>query len=389
MAKWTKRGLFAIKRKLALGLAWMLAVLFLAACNGEGPAIPANVPSSQSESSMHSEPHSRTVPQQSMNINMLTGGERPADMEEGARPVAVSIVNNQRALPQRGVAAADVVYEMETEGGITRLMALYADYRTLPQVGPVRSTRDQFVQMALPNNAIMAHIGASVYARNLLTVLDYKVIDGIYLGSTSFYFDEARAHPKPEGKLNEYCWYTNAELLWNGMTAIDVWTNGEVSPLFLFADDTAGNANTAHKVSVVFSQAMGASFTFNEETGLYYKNIVYNQPTPAELAHADEDGTQLAFRNLILLTCPVGLKPDGQVTEFDLDGGEGWYFTAGGMQKITWEKGNPQNPLLLYDGDGNMLQVQRGKSYIGVVNENIDDSVTFISKQELAVQNAT
>lgn len=371
-------------------LAALLSVFCLAACKSEDPSTSEPVaPSSSGSEPVASESHSRTMPQQDLNINLLTGLARPEGMEDGARPVVVSVVNNQRALPQRGVAAADVVYEMETEGGITRLMAMYADYRTLPQVGPVRSTRDQFVQLALPSDAIMAHIGASVYARNLLSVLDYKVVDGIYLGSTSFYFDENRAQPKPEGKLNEYCFYTDAELLWNGMTAIDVWTNGEVPPLFWFADNAAPAGQDAYKLNVNFSESMGASFTYNEETSLYSKNIIYKQPEFAELAHADEDGTQLAFKNVFILTCPITFKPDGYVTEFDLTHGEGWYFTAGGAQKITWEKGEPTDPLLLFDANGNMLAVQRGKSYIGIVNEAIEDGITMMSKTEATAPTET
>ena len=38
----------------------------------------------------------------------------------------------------------------------------------------------------------MAHIGTSVYANNLLNLYGYKTVDGLYLGSTSYWFDEAR-----------------------------------------------------------------------------------------------------------------------------------------------------------------------------------------------------
>ncbi|MEF9866425.1 MAG: DUF3048 domain-containing protein, partial [Oscillospiraceae bacterium] len=51
------------------------------------------------------------------------------------RPLAVMIDNVRVALPQRGISAADIVYEMVTESGITRLMAMYSDYETMPEVG--------------------------------------------------------------------------------------------------------------------------------------------------------------------------------------------------------------------------------------------------------------
>ena len=57
--------------------------------------------------------------------NPLNGEEQELDYPWGQRPVAV-MVNNimansvQTAWPQRGLSDADIIFEMETEGGITR-----------------------------------------------------------------------------------------------------------------------------------------------------------------------------------------------------------------------------------------------------------------------------
>lgn len=339
---------------------------------------PADTSSSLSgESSGSEEPLGPTLPELplAMDVNALTGLARPEGLEEGARPVAVMVVNNERALPQRGLAAADVLVEALTEGGVTRLMAMYADYRAVPQVGPVRSTRDQFVQLALPSDAILVHIGTSVYARNLLTVLNYKAIDGIYLGTTSFWFDNDRTLPRPGGKLNEYCWFTDAGLIYSGMELLDVWTTGEVHTLFRFATQQMAPAGDAAYVHVNYSDSAQVSFTYDSTAGTYSKTAFGN-------LHTDEDGTPLTFTNLILLGCPMGLKPDGTVPEFDMTGGDGWYFTAGGMQPITWQKGDPQAPLRLLDADGNELMVQPGKSYIGVVPAEREGAVTSLTAAE-------
>lgn len=372
----------------------LLAVLVmasLAGCTfvGSPPSSSSFLPESSSLPGSSSSAVQTVMPPQDTNINLLTGLARPEGMMDGQRPVAITIANNQRALPQRGVAAADVVYEMVTEGGVTRLMALYSDYNALPQVGPVRSTRDQFVQFALPVNAVPVHIGTSIYARNLLTLLDYKTIDGIYLGTTSFFFDYERAHPKPEGKLNEYCWYTDAGLVMNGMNQVDIYLQGEVPPLFWFATATAAAQATAHNLSVIFSGDTEAAFAYNPETGLYAKNIIFNVPERSEAPHADEDGTQLAFTNVIILECPITLKPDGRCTDFALGGGTGYYFTGGGVQKITWQKGDPTQPLNLFAEDGSMLQVQRGKSYIGVVGTDVENAVTYTAQASGSVPEDT
>ncbi|MFV0414673.1 MAG: DUF3048 domain-containing protein [Oscillospiraceae bacterium] len=362
-------------------MAAVLLALLLAGC-GTGTSVSSSAPPQSAPSQAASQPVAEEgISLQDMNINMLTGLARPEGMQQGQRPVAVMVANNRRALPQRGVAAADVVYEMVTEGGITRLMAMYADYSTLPQVGPVRSGRDQFLQFAIASAAIPVQIGASVYANNLSSLLGYKVVDGIRLGTTAFYFDESIAEPRPGGKLHEYCWVTDAGLLWSGMTYLDVYTTGEVAPLFWFADAAAAQKQEAYTISLTFSDAMGATFAYNAETGLYEKSIVYKTGEAEEIPHADEDGTRLAYTNVLALTDTVGLKPDGQCADFELEEGAGYYFTAGGVQQVTWKKGGPEQPLLLYGADGEMVQVQRGKTYIGILSEDIADGIVYAPQQ--------
>ncbi|WP_231905168.1 MULTISPECIES: DUF3048 domain-containing protein [Streptomycetaceae] len=60
------------------------------------------------------------------------------------RVLAVKVDNVSFARPQTGLAAADVVYAAEVEGGLSRFLAVYDD-RHLPPgdaIGPVRSARE-------------------------------------------------------------------------------------------------------------------------------------------------------------------------------------------------------------------------------------------------------
>ena len=72
-------------------------------------------------------------------VNPLTG-------EPGAagRIIAVKIDNIVYARPQTGIDAADVVYAIEVEGGLSRFLAIF-DANHLPaggEIGPVRSARE-------------------------------------------------------------------------------------------------------------------------------------------------------------------------------------------------------------------------------------------------------
>lgn len=360
-----------MKRKTALLLAMIIVVSLLAACGGGGEPAAATSSDAGPDSFTAIDPNT---------INVLTGGERPVDMYEGQRPVAVMVSNDIYSMPQRGIAAADVIYEMVTEGGVTRLMAMYADYRTLPVVGPVRSVRDQQVQLAVPANAILTHIGSSAYARNLLNVLAYQDVDGIYLGKTAFFFDDTTRVP-PYGSRNEYCWFTDAGRLWDGMERMDVHTTGEVPALFNFGYGLQPQGAAAEEISVVYSAAAYSGFQYDAAAGLYLKSIFGG-------AHMDENGTQLAFKNVLILTTDITLKVDGQCTEFDFSAGQGVYFMGGVAQEITWIKGGPAQPLQLFDKDGYPLLVESGKSYIGFVDSLQENAVTFIPGGVDAVSSA-
>jgi hypothetical protein len=82
-------------------------------------------------------------------------------LEEGyARLVAVMVDHDPRARPQSGLVDACLVYEIPTEARFPRLMAVFADGGPA-RVGPVRSVRPAFLQVAAELGAVVAHAGAS------------------------------------------------------------------------------------------------------------------------------------------------------------------------------------------------------------------------------------
>jgi len=60
--------------------------------------------------------------------------------------LAVKIDNVRRARPQLGLTAADLVYVEPVEGGLSRLVAVFAS-RLPPAVGPVRSARESDLEL--------------------------------------------------------------------------------------------------------------------------------------------------------------------------------------------------------------------------------------------------
>ena len=129
------------------------------------------------------------------------------------------------------------------------------------------------------------------------------------------------------------------------------------------------NANT---VSYAYSNYADVSFSYDASAGKYLKNA-FGVP------HMDADtNTQLAFDNVFVILADVGIQEEnGVLADIDLTEGTGYYFYGGKYEEITWKKGQPEEPLLLYDADGEILKVNTGKSYIGILDAKQADSMAI------------
>ena len=146
---------------------------------------------------------------QDMMTSYLTG--KQVSTEIGSkRPVAIMFNNIIDAIPQAGIANADVVYEAPVEGGITRLMGIMEDYEDASRIGSVRSCRNYYVYYATEFDAIYSHFGQAVYALDLLERPEVDNLSGLSdYGSTVYYRSDDRVAPHNV--------YTTAERLEQGI----------------------------------------------------------------------------------------------------------------------------------------------------------------------------
>jgi DUF3048 family protein len=124
--------------------------------------------------------------------------------------LAVKIDNVRAARPQSGLDAADVVYAEQVEGGLSRLLAVYAS--KLPEsVGPVRSARESDLELLRQfDRPVLAFSGAQ---HRLLPLIDRAplepatpndVPDAYYRGNDrpaphNLYLRPGRLLPAPSG----------------------------------------------------------------------------------------------------------------------------------------------------------------------------------------------
>lgn len=297
------------------------------------------------------------------NINQLTG--LPLEPQQiGKRPLAIMIDNVKTALPQAGISSADIIYEMVTEGGITRLMAMFSDYTTIAKTGPVRSARDQHVQIMLGLNSMFLHIGSSIYADDLLEIYKYEKssINGLYqVGALTLDTDRAKK------TSIEHCWFTDSEHFISASEQFKInTTQAPTYSAFKFAQEKRElSGEVAKKVSIRFSSYVTATLDYNEIDNKYYKSQ-FNQP------HIDMNtGEQISFDNVIVLFTDITKYPDKVLAKVRYEhGGVGFYINGGVAEPIRWAKNDKNAPLLILSDDGTErhVEINTGKTYLAITD---------------------
>lgn len=289
-------------------------------------------------------------------VNPLTGLEELDFGKENLRPVAI-MINNIRVAQsvQTGVTKADIVYEMEVEGGITRLMAVFKDISKAGQLGSVRSARYDYIDLALGHDAIYVHGGID---------MTYAYPHVSETGVSNFNIDSYPWAPygfrESNGLASEHTLYTTSEKLNQGFKDLQVRTTTEKSNTFCEFNETATvpAEGTANKVSVNFSNVATSIFEYNAETKTYTKNTAVNNNKDYKT------GESYVVTNVIVLQTRVGNFADNKHKDIDLVSGSGYYFSNGGYQKILWKKGGAKDTITYYNTDNTPLKINPGKTWI-------------------------
>lgn len=350
------------KNKIALSLAAAMLFTGLAGCgkkNEDKPAVIDYTP----VATMTDAENIMVVQMDGCVINELTG-EWIDESLENQRPVCIMINNIIDAMPQSGISQADITYEMLVEGGITRYLCVFKDYSGIEKLGPVRSARHYYAQMADMYNGIYAHVGWSVEAEQYIAASGTNNLNGLY-DSTTFYRDNDRVAP-------HNC-YTNSESLKKGIEEAGYSTEytKDMDRMFAFnyEDTPLENGMTANKVTTAYGSGSTRWYEYNEDEKLYYR-FQYG-----EEQIDDQTQKQLAYKNLIIMFVQYS-DIGGGLQSIDWNkGGAGFYVTDGEYTPIKWKNSN--GVVKYYSEDGSQLKMNPGKTFITVFPENQTKDITF------------
>ncbi len=289
------------------------------------------------------------------NANIITGLEDMGDSDL-TRPVGIMVANNDFIQDEQvGISKADMWVETETEGGITRLMAVYANTERVPEsIGPIRSARSPFVHIVKALGLAYCHAGGSYTALAMIdnTVADLDVNSGAYSWRDTSYPHAYEYQLRTSGEeLTQYV----ADEGYKTYAVTDFpWTFG----------DQSGTDATDISIKMSSMQTIG----FEYADGVYYKTN-----GSSKTRHTDNSGTIAAESVLVMYTDKV--MENDLTHDYTLGSGKGYVFSDGKMRRFNWSRDD--NGFTMTEEDGTQLTLAKGKVYMCVVSTDYADGISY------------
>ena len=275
-------------------------------------------------------------------------------------PIAVMIDDHVLARPQSGFNSAAIVWQAPAEGGIPRYMLIFQD-QIPPGVGPVRSSREYFIEWAAEWDALYVHHGGSPQALATLAAKGHGQwvwnADGFRWSPTYLWRLKTRRPPH-----NVYTDGAHLRELAAKLGAAD----GPLSPAWAFAPDADPSVRPIGGTIKVVYPYESITYKYDSATNRYVRYINTSK-TPQVDAN---DNSIVAPANVVILRMHFG--PLMNDTHFRLEAadvghGEAWISSNGITVKGTWRKASVTAPTLLFGPDGEPITLTAGQTFVQVL----------------------
>lgn len=345
-----------MKRFIAFILA-VAAAAVLTSCNAEKDTATPSAEPTQTYVSTPSptetitpEPTLSPMPQQ--KLSYTTG----LPFEGEYKPVIAVIENSRPARPQTGLQAADVVYEVPVEGGITRLVCVFSD-NVPSEIMPVRSCRVPFLYIQHEWDAVFMHYGGSgksssdrdepysVYGHKLYKQIKYHV-DG--LSGYAKYYKRVKGKKTPHNVMG---FPDRAQKLYDY----------EPEPIgWLFDADAAyaGEDVLSVDLKLCSNDKNYVSYDYDGTNDIYLRSMNGKTFTSAETKQ------QVGVKNVIVLYSTYKKSVSG-IKLWNLVGsGKADFYIGGKRIKGSWERKSEDDKTVFYDDRGEQIVLRPGNTWI-------------------------
>ena len=265
-------------------------------------------------------------------LSPITGLERYPNS-----PLLWVVDNHPKARPQDGVAAADIIYEVPVEGGMTRFLLLTTGNRS-GIIGPIRSARGYFTLIAAEYNAAIMHHGESLSFAGAVEATGVTHFDLTSIDSQPIWRDASRDAPH-----NLYSDIAQAEDYVEPRVGTEY--TGRKWDFF------AGRSGAVTQISLRYPGGYTVDYH-------YVNGGVYERTT----AGAKEE---YAVENILVQQTTV--REGTEISVELLSSGPAYFFTQGQVHSGIWVKDSPSGATKFLDSRGEEWQLTSGKTIIHVV----------------------
>lgn len=266
------------------------------------------------------------------------------------------------ARPQSGLDSADIIFEEQVEGSITRYAAVFQCRNAPALVGPIRSARWTDIQMLSQlGHPILVHVGGIMPVLNLI---DSSALVNVDLGNNP------QLETNPPGRYAPYDTYTTTRAVW----ALKKQLTTAPAPLFTYSKKRP-SGEAVSQVHLHWSGTSDIYWRWNVATGTWLRFYnVGSAATPDIRPDTLADGVQNQAQNVIVQEVNVtygpwlennvgGLEAESHIID---SSGKAYVFRNGKMITGTWIAGATGRPTTFLDRAGQVIALEPGRTWIEI-----------------------
>lgn len=293
----------------------------------------------------------------------LTGLPAPGGVVPQRPALAVKIGNDPGARPQSGLQKADIIYEVQAEGGITRYIAVFQCH-SAPAIGPVRSVRwvDWHVVEPL-GKPILAFAGGINPDRAAVSQKSYLFDADFFRYYNAYYRISTRVAPENL--------YTSTKLLYS----LDP-SKTPPNSIFTFSKSIPQGGQAVSGVFIPYSYAAQINWTWSASKGVWLRSY-------GSQADISNSGVQQNATNVIIQKVPIVSGPYVEtgtnvygVHSITVGTGPAIILRNGREYKGYWKRNTYADPTTYYTSSGQQIPLNPGRTWVEIVPNGVSVTVS-------------